>query len=287
MTAKDHEDLLWSLASEPEPGPEEGSSQELSDELLERYRAGALDPEEEKLIEAGLASDRKARERLAELAGLRLPHPPLHLRQKILAHRPGAERPGSVETERHRWGGTRWWVGAAAAAVLVLSLLPLLRQPGLPPGTEYTVEIQGLAETRTSGPFEGPAPSTVEAYPDTRVRIRVEPRGEALDEVELSLYRLEPPRLERLALEAPLRTRMLRGTALIEGPARAFVGEALENVTLFIVAHHPGDAPPATLRIADEDPADLLSRGSARRAYPWTIRLLAPPRGEANLEEEE
>ncbi|MCB1033538.1 MAG: hypothetical protein KDD47_06860 [Acidobacteria bacterium] len=263
MTAKDQESLLWNLASHPAPA---GDSTELTDEILERYRSGALDPEQEKEVELVLAADRRGRERLADLAGVRLPTPPPHLRQRILDHRPG--QPSS-----HRRGTLfRWWPALAAAVLLFAVIAPLLGPKDLPQGLEFELRAEGLASVRGEGAVTAGS-EPIQAYPDTQVRVELEPVGDARSDLEVSLFRRSGIRLERLSVEAPLTLEVVRGRALLEGPAATLAGSSAGPIELFFVVHRRGDVPPETVELGGEDPVKVLARGHRRKVYPWQIQL--------------
>ncbi len=278
MTHEEREDLLWTLASQARAG--EGSAR-LTDRDLERYRSGTMDPEDEKEIELTLATDRKTRERLAELAGVKLPNTPLELRERILRSRPGASR----STGRFGWG--QWWPGyaAAAAALSLLLFIPLLRPQGLPTDLAFDLHAQGLASAR-SQTVEPPSPSSsIEAYPDTRVQIRIEPRGEARAGLAFSVFRRDGDLLRYLPPTPPLSLEVVRGAALLAGPAAALVRSPSGQFDFFFVVHSPDDTPATEIMLEGNDPLAALAGGKHRRVYPWQIRLLPATSDEHSLEE--
>lgn len=276
MTAKDREDLLWSLASQVQKGEE---SPRLTDQTLERYREGSLEPEEEKQVELELATDRQARERLAKIAGVQLPTPPLELRERILERRPK----GAGSSARPAW--QRWWPGYAAAAALLLLLLPLARPPGLPADLAFELYSQGLSSSRSEGASTSSSSPVLRAFPNTRVQLRLEPLGEARSGLEFQVYRREGNRLQRLIPEPPLRWEVSRGAALLEGPAAALTGPSTGSVDFFFVVHRPGDSPAKAVELADNDPVSLLANGQRRKVYAWQIQLSPAPSDDQSLEE--
>lgn len=277
MTEKEREDLLWSLASRARAG--EGSAG-LTDRDLEKYREGSLDPEKEKEVELALATDRRARERLAEIAGIKLPGPPVELRERVLRRRPKALK----GKRRPRW--RRWWPGLVTAAVLALSLLPLLRPPALPEDLAFDLSAQGLSSVRGLDPAPASEEPLIEAYSETRIRVRLEPRGEARSGLRFRIYRRDGNALHRVVPEPPLSLEVSRGAALLEGPAAALAGATAGGFDFFFVVHRPGDAPASEIELGGIEPNLLLAAGQRRKVYPWKIRLLPAKSDEHSLEEE-
>jgi len=249
-TKNDPEELLWELSRLNEEG-EAGPS--VSGEELEAWRAGRLSEADAERVEARLAADPAARTRLAELAEIRPPAPPAAVRDRVLARFAG-------EAPRRRV--LRWLPAAALAAALLAAIgISLVGPSRLPGGLEYDVTAQGLARERSAD-----RPGAFEAYPETRVRIAVEPRGEAEAGVEIGLYREKDDRLERV----PVRVEMDRGAAVLTGTASALVGTAPGPHDLWIVVARPGDLPSAG------DPRKLLEDQERWRAYPLRLTLLTP-----------
>jgi len=254
----DPEELLWELSRRREEG-ETGPPP--SDGELESWRAGRLPEADAGRVEALLAADPAARARLAELAEVRPPAPPPAVRGHVLARFAG-------EAPRRRI--LRWLPAAALAAGLLAAIgISLLGPSRLPAGLAYDVTARGLARERSTDPAAG----AFEAYPETRVRIEVEPRGEAEADVELGLYREGPGRLEHI----PVRVEMDRGAASLTAAASALVGTVPGPHDLWVVASRPGDLPATVRKDPGADSRTLLEDEGRRRVYPLRLMLLASP----------
>jgi len=273
------EELLWQTASAAGDDPGDGG-EALRDDLLRAYREGDLPPRERRRVEERLAASAAARARLAELGGVSAVAPEA-VRRRVLAARPGAAG-----------GGRRWrpaadlrFAAALAAGLAVAAVaLWLARAPGpAPPIPEdaYEVTVQGLAGFRSApGPGNGAPGGPVEALPETRVTLRVEPRGAPDPAVELALYRRLGERLLRVPEAAPVEVVEGRGAAAFSAPAAALVGPEPGLRTVFVVAGRRGELPAelALERAGDGEAASLLAAGGTRFVRPVRLRVLpAPP----------
>lgn len=264
MTPTEPDDLLWEISRRDEPA----GSPPPPDEALAAYREGRVTDEEGERIEAQLADSPAARTRLAELAGVTAPAPPPAVRERVLARFPGRAPRHPVR---------RWLAAAALAASLLLAVgYSVLHRPGLPAGLEYQVTASGIARERSAGPAAGP----VEAYPETRVRLVIEPQGEALAEVDFGIYRERGPSLERLTPGGPLTLEIRRGAAVLTGPASSLVGDRPGTYDLYLVVARPGDLPAEHGLEPGADREAVLEDGGRRRAYSVRLHLLAPPTSE-------
>lgn len=261
MNPTEPDDLLWEISRRDEPagGPPP------PDEVLAAYREERLSEEETERIEALLAASPAARARLAELAGVAAPAPPAAVRARVLARFPG--RPAKNPARR-------WLPAAALAASLILAIgYSVLNTPSLPTGLAYEVTAGGIARDRST---ERPT-GIVEAFPDTRVRLAVEPRGDALADVAFGIYLERGDRLERLATGGRIALETRRGAAVLTAPASALVGERPGTYGLYLVVARPGDLPDGYDLKPGVDREAILEDGGRRLAYPVRLTLLAPP----------
>jgi hypothetical protein len=227
MKQEEIEELLWEVgraAGEEAAGPP-------GDEELRRYREASLAPDDERRLEELLATSPLARARLAELGGVAAPPAAERVRRRILGAVPAAAR------RRRR-------VALPLAAGLALTGLALwlaLRQEAPPRASyadAYEVTVEGLAALRGQ-------PGSWEVLPDTRVRVRVEPRGEAASGVEFGLYRRQGARLVRLSAAPPVTLVESRGAVQFSAPAAALVGAEPGVRSFYVVAAPAGELPPA------------------------------------------
>lgn len=264
-STRDDEELLWELSRREEG---EAPADPLDDAALAAWREGRLPEEEARSLETRLAADPAARARLLELAGLAASPPPAGIRARVLAATGG--RPPARRVVR------RWAAAAAlAAAALVATVgLRLFVPPRLPEDLRYEVTAHGLAERRAPGA----AATRLAAYPQTRVRVVVEPKGVSEAEVEFGLYRAAGGSLERLPAGEDVRLTARRGAAELSGAAAALAGGPPPGVyDLYLVVARPGDLPRRVRLDAGDDPLARLARGGRRRVHPLRLELLSPP----------
>jgi len=239
------------------------------DHVLEAYRAGRLEGDEARRIEALLIESPAARSRLAELAGVGREAPPLGLRRQVLESFGGP-------APRSRSRRARLWLPAAAVAAVLLVAIGVGLRPetGLPADLEYEVTARGLAEARSLG--EATPSGAIEATPDTRVRIAAEPRSGATSELEFGLYRLSGEHLEKLGAAEGVELEAHRGAALWQARAGDLFGEEPGRYGLWVVISRPGGLPARVELDPGEDAIARLS--SSRRRLVYHQRVLLRPR---------
>lgn len=272
MAPKDPEDLLWELSRLGEVDTEEP----LDDEALRAWREGRMSEEEAAALEKRLADSPASRARLRELAGLAGGGLSPELRERVLARFGERERQNVVDFQRPeprkplRWR-SRWLPAAALAASVLVAVLVFRTPDPLPPGLAYDLTAQGLALERSGAP--GAPSGTVEAYPDTSVRLDVTPQGAAEGDVEVGLYRRRGGRLERLEPGAEISVERARGAFRVQGRAGALVGGEPGLRELFIVVARTGDLPDG---LEPGDGPRHEPAGERRRLiYIQPIRILA------------
>ncbi|MEM7585778.1 MAG: hypothetical protein AAF560_20480 [Acidobacteriota bacterium] len=276
MTRPDPEEILWKLSAvdrdrEDAPLP--------SDTTLIAYREGRLDETESRRVEALLGHSAEARDRLIELAGEPLPGPSPALRERLLPPEPRrASGPSFVRSFSSSFS-RRWAAPLAMAAGLVLAVGLYLAQPRTPSELpRYDVTVEMLSTVRSAEPAEPDGPDVVyRAYPDTSVRIVMEPSEHGAADVELGLYVRRDRQLERLSPGAGLSVTTHRGTAVFEAPASRLVGTVPGSYELFAVA---ASRLPETLPLAaGESAAASLEIATDGHVYPCGLTLLARPAG--------
>ena len=256
------EDLLWDLAGGQGTAH---SPSTLSDERLMAYRSGKLAEADQNEVEAVLAQDPAARERLRKLAGTELEMPSDELRARILSFAPKAEHAPGPASNVVSFPGprvTRVLAMAAALTFAVLGAVFMLRQPSLetlPDGFEYGISATGLAEVRSTTTDE-----VLQALPQTVVRLTAAPVGPTISDLEFNLYREEQGRLSKLSPHRQLELETHRGTATFSAKAQFLVGEQPGTYTLRIAISRPGAAPSDGVSLAEldrePDPAVLWLR---------------------------
>lgn len=265
MSSMENEELLRELAQLEERAGDEIPSVE----LLAAYREGRLPHDEAERLEARLADDPVARERLASLAGVPLPRPPERVRAAVLAAAPRRK----VRRFPIPWQG---WA-AAAGIVLAVAALPFVlpgRHGEGRPLPAYSVSITGLALER-SRPMA--SDRSVEARPETRIEIDVAPEDRAVEGVDLALYRRVAGGVERLVEGPKLRQVENRGAAAFEGRAGDLVGPEPGERELLVVVARRGDLPDGLRLRPDEDAAAALAGRGERRVYSLRVKLLPSP----------
>ncbi len=273
MQPEDRESLFWSLSELGDRAPR--SDAVAGDELLVAYRRGELPEDEARRVEAILMGNPAARRRLAALAGHAPATAPGSLRRRLLDALPGSGLPASGRRSRVRPGKPNpWWIGLAAAAVLVLAIGTLLRPGAAPPA--YEVGIDALAKRRGAG--EGPGVAA-EAFAGTTVTITATVAEQAVAGVEVALYRAARGRAERGGLERIPGDRLGRrerpGAVLFEAPAAALVGRLPGDYEIFVVVGWEGKLPAVVAHAPGDDPASALAAGGRRGVHRLTLRLLA------------
>lgn len=264
MSPLDVERLLWELTANGSVRSDAEPTRIPDDDTLRAFRDGDLSEGRTREVEISLAASQEARERLAVLAGVSLPVPNPELREAILNQSFPQPR---VDPSQ------RWWPVAAglAAAAMVAAVLsfPLLRSPALPEQVGYEVSMTGLATERSTTE----ARELVQALPETRIRISVEPTGTSIDGLEIGLYRRDELRLQRLIPDTHLRLETHRGAGLFEAAAADLVGAEPGVHSLYVVVAKRRDLPSEVVLHPGDDPLKTLQEGSRRRAYERQIQV--------------
>jgi hypothetical protein len=238
------DELLWELpraeTADDRPAPDDAE--------LHAYRGGSLPPVAAGRLEWRLAGSRRGRARLAELAGIRLdsPAPPRATSFRLAAA-----------------------MLAVAATIGITALLVVGR--GTPwteaprPLPEFTIRAEGLAATRG-------LPGDARALPGGRVRVVVEPRGDAIPGLRFAAYRIEDGGLARLVEPGEVAIEVDRGSAVLTARAERLIGAARGTRPFFVVVGAGGRFPDR-VPLAAAGPVAELGRITGGRVYqvPLTI----------------
>lgn len=263
------EQLLWELSQIAD----DRLTETPAIELLERYREGSLDPESREAVERLLADSAIARRRLADLAGLESPGAPARSRAV-----PGVSPGGG-------WAAGRSW---RLAAALVAGLVVAAGAYHLTSGArdqvaverlaelEYQVTIEGLAEVRSPAGSTGGA----RAYPETVVRLRIEPAQTPVDRVEFGIYRLAENDLERVPAAPPVELTVVRGSAELVAPAAALVGDHAGARVIYIAVAAAGGLADRVSVEDGREPRQALREMGAGFVGRQAIEILARPTSE-------
>ena len=271
MNRQEREELLWELA---DTMPDR-KTRPIPPEILRAFRRGALSERERTRVEWILCRSSVARADLIQSLGEPIGMPPAWIGEALRGeptHRPGPSRP------------LRRWLPMAAAAALVLLALVWLRPVPDPneaasfrPATTYEVRIQGASEIRSD---------TTEsvAYPETRLRVWVEPIDRSGGPVQFALYREDSGVLRRIQRSDLLAERIERGAALFEARAAALLGSQPGRRSLFIVVSAPEAPLPETVALDGLSPESRLEIETGGAVYARSIQVVAGPQ---NYEPEE
>ena len=244
MTRRMDDDRLWDLprveSFDDRPAPPDAS--------LAAYRDGTLPPGEATRLEWHLAGSRRGRERLAALAGIRIEaRPALRSRRIPMA--------------------AALLATAAAAGIVALLVVGRGRLPGLEgrPVPEFSVRVDGLATVRG-------VPGEARAHAAERVRVVVEPVGEAAAGLTFAAYRLDDGGLTLLEEPRDVAIAVDRGSASIAAEAARLVGPAEGTRPFFVVVSHRA-ALPGRVAASTEDAESTLAGATGGRVYrvPLTI----------------
>lgn len=242
MTPRTEDDRLWELhrveTYDDGPAPDET--------VLVAYRNGVLSDSETTRVEWRLAGSRRGRARLAELAGIRL------------------DAPAAPSAPRFRLVAA---VLATAATVAIAALLVAGRGwlPGVAPRPipEFSVRAEGLAATRgTAG--------TARALASGRVRVVVEPQGDAASGLTFAAYRLDAQGLTLLSEPGDVTITEVRGSAAMTATAAALIGPSPGTRPFYVVVAR-GDRLPARVSAAD---ASALAGATGGRVYAVTLTIV-------------
>ncbi|ANM29801.1 hypothetical protein ABI59_09750 [Acidobacteria bacterium Mor1] len=275
MNRREREELLWELA---DTVPDR-QTRPIPPEILRAFCRGALSERERTRIEWILCRSSAARADLFQALGKPIGVPPAWV-GKALRGEP-VQRASPPRPLR------RWLPMAAAAALALLALIwlrpvPDLGAPGeassFRPATTYEVRIQGASEIRSE---------TTEsmAYPETRLRVWVEPADRSGGAVRFALYREESGALRRVQRSELLEERIERGAALFEARAETLLGSHPGRKSLFVVVAEPGATLPEKVALDGLPPVSRLETETGGAVYPRSIRIVAGPQNH-ELEEE-
>lgn len=247
MTRELNGDRLWDLPrverDDDRPAP--------PDAHLLAYRAGRMSPGEATRIEWHLAGSRTGRERLASLAGIRIETRPARRSRRMPI-------------------AAALLATAAAAGIVALLVAGRGRLPGLEgrPVPEFSVRAEGLAPVRG-------AAGEARAYASERVRVVVEPLGEAVPGLTFTAYRLDDGGLTRLEEPAEIAVTVDRGSASIAAEAARLIGPAEGTRPFFIVVSHRAGLPgrvPAPGGAAES----ALAEATGGRVYRVPLTIVPP-----------
>ncbi len=270
MQPEDRESLFWSLSEIGDRATRSGAA--VGDEVLAAYRRGELPEAEARRVEAILVGNPAARRRLAALVGHSPAAAPGSLRRRLVEGQGGTGRRSRVR--RPERPGRPWWLGLAAAAVLVLAVGTLTLRPGAAPPA-YEVGITALSERRGPESETGTGETAAEARVETLVEITATVAEQAEAGVEVGLYRAAAGRLERIPEGDRLVRRTRRGVVQLAAPAADLVGRVPGDYEIFVVVAWEGKLPPPVALAPGEDPSAALALGGRRGVHRLTLRLLA------------
>ncbi|ANM31079.1 hypothetical protein ABI59_18110 [Acidobacteria bacterium Mor1] len=268
MTRSD-DDLLW----QPSRLDTDVRRGDLDDEILAAYRAGQLDDESTRQIEALLCRNADARRRLADLGGVIDEKPSPAARRAAIEGQPYPAEQASTGRSGSR-------IPLAAAAMLLLAL-PLglfawsQRSQPFPADLSFAVQVQGMAAERAGERMAA-------AYPDTSVEVTVEPMQAPRAGMLFALYRVDPGRLMRI--DPGLDVELGRGTAIFSGPAHRFAGGEKGTHELIVAATYDGELPAAVDLPANRSPQRALFPDSNGTTIPKTLTILPAGNGSERRE---
>ena len=282
------EEILWQLAAVDDDRSATTESRDWSDDDLVAYRRGELDDEAAGRVERLLASDRRARHRLVELAGLDVA-PPAAVRDRVLAALQSRSVGGAVVDfedrvpARRSRGTARWLMPALAAAALLLVVLGPWGSGDrsvveLPPEIAFELRVEGTSEVRSAVPSgeQGEVATTAE----WQLRLVVEAVENAVAGLDYGVYARRGSDWARLGAADGVEVEVGRGAALFEASAASFVGESPGRHVLLLAVAPEGQLPTSFAVPNGSEPALVLadqSRGWVRRQ----IIHLVSPEGEA------
>lgn len=237
------------------------------DQTLQAYREGSLSEEETRRLEALLAENPAALERLAESGGITPPRPSPEIWKRVSSRIPRPARP--------LFRGHKWFVGAAALAAVLLLVVGFWFQssPGLPQELTYEVKMQGYSPVRAQAATAG----LTQAYAEDEVRIDAVPRDNAMAGLDFGLYRERDVMLERIATEDGLHLETNRGEARFTALAADLVGSEPGEYTLFMVIAHRGGLPGSRRLEPGQEPTAVLAAGPRKLVYSLPLKLLPNP----------
>lgn len=256
MTPKTPREWLWELTGAESDFPEVN----VPDDILHAYRSGALDDAEVARVDALLCRSAGARAQLAALAGMSIEPAPERVRRRIFG-----------QAKNHR----SWLPLLAAAALAVVLVVPIARfligqeRSIVPADLEFEVRLQALADVRS-------AADTSSAFPDTRVRIVLEPIRDAESRLEFGLYRRTGAGLERLAPGAGLGVEIHRGSVVFTTRADSLVDSEPGEHEFFIAVAPEGKLPSTVAHDPTRPASEVLGALSEVLVYRRILTVLDP-----------
>ena len=283
------EEILWQLAAVDDDRSATTESRDWSDDDLVAYRRGELDDEAAGRVERLLASDRRARHRLVELAGLDVA-PPAAVRDRVLAALQGRREGGAVVDFEDRVPARRsrrtprWLMPALAAAALLWVVLGPWGSADrsvveLPPEIAFELRVEGTSEVRSTEPSGGEQ-GEVATLAERRLRLVVEAVENAVAGLDYGVYARRGSDWILLGAADGVGIEVGRGTAVFEASAVSFVGKSPGRHALLLAVAPEGQLPTSFAVPNGSEPALVLadqSRGWVRRQ----IIHLVSPEGEA------
>ncbi len=166
------------------------------------------------------------------------------------------------------------WLAAALITLLVAYQLSLpSKTPDLPADLQFDVRVEGLTPVR-SGQLDH---ELANAYPQTRLRLILEPRSLALAELDFGLYRqLDGQRFELLEPGSRITLETHRGSAVFTAKASDLLGTQQGTYPILLVASRRGQLPAKNALDSASD-VEALFHDPAFRAHRLELTLLRPP----------
>lgn len=261
MRPINREELLWELSA----GEERAGQTSPIDSLLQRYREGGLAAEEARQVERMLASDPRARARLAELAGQQLSEPPSELRERFLGLATAPSRPA--------W--RRRAVQALAASLFVA--FGALLHSALSPSTEIPRDLsfslsakESVSRVRSSSD----APSSNEPLYEVRASDTIElwmtPEVDYAEELQLT-YGIYVREGNRLLRNSDLRIERDGGGARLYIGAEDLLGTRPGEYEVFVTV---GTCAPDSIPLKGDGALTALREGRQRLAFSQSVKLI-------------
>ncbi len=262
MQPDDREQIYWALSELAEGKALDDTL--VAESTLEAYRNGDLTDAEASDVERLLVRNQANRRRLEAIAGATPADASNATRNRVLD---AAIRSVPLIPARRFWQPL---VAAAAAVLLVVTLSWLVWQPTSSPPA-YQVSLEALTDRRDAA-----TPGlTAEAYVDSRVKITATVTEDAIDGVEVGLYRQLGQQLERLPIGDRLKIEQRRGVVVFSALASDLVGSELGVYEVFVGIAWRAELPVEIKLEPGDDPAKVLAAGGKRQVHQLTLRLLA------------
>ncbi len=268
--------LLWNLSRQDDErilASAEDLGIDIEDEILAAYRDGSLPERQAQSVERALASSTQARRTLANIVGLDHTELPEGTRDRVLsAIETGTQAAMTEEAAKVIPFSTRvrqFAVPLAIAAALLLAVVLVPRgNTGMPQGVHYDVRATGLAQVRGE---EVVATTSLEAEPETLLRLEALPEGMVTRDLDFGLYTLEGNSLVRSSARAAVD----RGAARFEVIAADLIGSEPGTRRLWVAVAREGKLPQA-LDAEGAEAAELLADNGQRLVYPVDVTIVGP-----------